>query len=129
MRYAWLPAPYLALWVTFLLGVVLRFLQARDPEEYDRYHGLGITDLGHRLTMTCGPLLFFATLWIAHVSWERVIRQKRKRPHVELTQVEQFYGGAVFVRKIPRRVWNAAGEGDRLIKPRWGLLVRHQPRR
>ncbi len=129
MRYASLPAPYLGIWFPFLFGVVLRFLQNHDPEKYSHFGELRVPDLGRRLTEMCGPILFFATLWVAYSSWERVIWRKRKRPHVELTQVGRVYGGAVFVRKVPRRVWTAANEGDRLIKAKWSLFVRHQPRR
>ena len=128
MRYVSLPASYLALWFVFLCGVVLRFLQNKDPMKYDQVGGVLITDLGRRLTQMCGPVLFLATLWIAYSSWERVVWRKRKRPHVELTQVGRVYGGAVFVRKLPGRVWDTAGEGDRLIKSKWGLFVHHQPR-
>ncbi len=128
MRFAYLPGSYVGTWALFLFGAGLRFLQEGDPERFGQYREVVITDLGQRLTTICGLVVFFSTLWLAHTSWERAIRQKRKRPLVELTQVEQFYGGAVFVRKIPRRVWDAAADGDRLVKPKWSLFVRHVPR-
>lgn len=128
MRFACLPGPYVGTWALFLFGAGLRFLQEGDPERFGQYGEVVITDLGQRLTTICGIAVFFSTLWLAHTSWERAIRRKRKRPLVELTQVEQFYGGAVFVRRIPRRVWDVADDGDRLIKPKWSLFVRHVPR-
>ena len=126
MRYVWFPRVYAALWLLFLLSLGLYGLQVKKPQKYNRGEW---TQLGQRMTMASGILLIGATLYVFGYSWEQQIVAKRKCPEVELVQRERSYGGTVFVRRLPRRIWKAVEEGDRLKKPAWSIVVRVEQRR
>ena len=126
MRYVWLPQLYRIIALVFVASFVLYVLQVQNP---DRYNKGAVIDLGQRMTVASGGLLIVATFFVFGQAWEQQVIRKLKIPHVELSQRERSYGGTVFVRKLPRRIWKQINEGDRLIKPAWSLVVRVEPRR
>ena len=97
----------------FLCSGTLWQLQTRNPEKFNIHV---IVNLGQRSLAILAGLVVLGTIWVVFDSWEQQIIRKPKPRLVELTRIDRFYGGIVFVRKLPRRVWDAAAEGDRLIK-------------
>ena len=125
MRFTWLPRPVIFLWTMFLGSAALWQLQTRNPE---RYNVRVILNLGQRSVVILGALTLIGMLWLFLDSWEQQIARKPKRGLVELTRIDRFYGGIVIVRTLPRRVWDAASEGDRLIKRSRSLTATLQQR-
>ncbi|GIX06673.1 MAG: hypothetical protein KatS3mg115_1076 [Candidatus Poribacteria bacterium] len=125
MRYVWFPRAYALLWLVFLLSVGLHGLQIKKPEQYNKP---AIAGLGKRLTLASGAILVVSTLFVFGYSWEQQVVRKGKPPYVELVQRERAYGGTVIERRVPRRIWNALSEGDRLRKPAWSIVVQVERR-
>jgi hypothetical protein len=125
MAYLTFPRPLKALWFLFVVSIIGWYLQTTNPE---RFNLPLIVNLGQRLTVGFGVIAFVGTVWFLAVSWEQQIRKKGKRPRVDVSLIERHYGGTVFERRLPRRVWDAAHEGDRLVKERWSFVVRLQTR-
>lgn len=125
MVYFLFPRSLKVLWMLALLSGIFWYLQATEPE---RYNLPLVIHLGHRLTIIFVFLAFVGTIGFMANSWEQHIHRKGKRPRVEVSLVERYYGGTIFERRLPRRVWDVAQEGDRLVKERWSLVVRLQPR-
>ncbi len=113
MRFAWLPRPYIFLWLLFLSSAALWQLQTRNPERFNLHV---ILNLGQRSVAILLVLLVAGTLWVLFDSWEQQIMKKPRPRVVELARIDRFYGGTVIVRTLPRKVWDAASEGDRLLK-------------
>lgn len=125
MTYFSFPRPLKVLWLLTGLSGVFWYLQTREPE---RYNLPLVVNLGHRLTIGFAFLAFVGTIGYMANSWEQQIHKKGKRPRVDVSLVERHYGGTVFERRLPRRIWDVAQEGDRLVKERWSLRVRLRPR-
>jgi hypothetical protein len=107
--------------VVLLLAAAAWRVQVLDPEKFNK--GM-VVNAGERVTILFAVLVGLTTVWLVTTSWEQHIHRKTRRPFAELSLVERFYGGTVFVRRLPRRVWNAAQNGDRLVKPAGSLLIR-----
>lgn len=125
MSFMTFPRSLKALWLALAVSGVGWYLQIADPE---RFNLQVVRGLGSRLTFGLGAFAFIGTVWFLANSWELQIRQKGKRPRVDVSLIERHYGGTVFERRLPRRVWDAAREGDRLTKDRWSFVVRLQSR-
>jgi len=121
LGYLWLPRLYRLLWLLLLASGVLWYLQISDP---DKYNIRLIFDGGRKLSTVFGIAVAIVTAWIVSVSWEQHVAGKGRRPTLELTLADRHYGGTVFVRRVPTRIWNAAEVGDRLVKSRWSVVIR-----
>jgi len=124
MAYFIFPRPLKILWFLFALSGAGWYLQTTNPE---RFNLPLIVNLGQRLTIGFAILALIGTVWFLANSWELQIQAKGKRPRVDVSLIERHYGGTVFERRLPRRIWDAAHEGDRLVKEPWSLVVRLQP--
>ena len=120
MRYAWFPRPYMSVWLMFLASAALWQLQTANPERFNIYV---IVNLGQRMTGMLGGLTVLGTVWLLFDSWEQQIVKKTRSTYVELARIDRFYGGIVYVRRVPKRVWAEASAGDLLIKRPWTIYA------